>query len=221
MSGTQHEPTNAGEIAAGAAHSLNNLLGILYAASSYLGAPADPRSVERARIAVEQACASATALSAALSLLGLSARDVEAAGRGAGFVLDARALRDMLGALGDVAGVVAPIDPRPAAVTARLDRHTLRSLLVCGAFVLRRNRGPSVELRGAIHGPARDPDGGERVRFEIGAPAPETPPGGELSRHPCAMALEHVAVFLPALGAGVDWSTPGYVSVAVQVGVPR
>lgn len=221
MSVTSHDQSNAGEIAAGAAHALNNLLGVLYAASSYLEAPADPKGVERARGAIDQACASATALSAALSLLGLSARDVEAAGRGTGFMLDVDSQREILGTLTEVANVPAPVDPRLVAVAARLDRDTLRSILICGAFVLRRNGGPAAELRCVVHAPARDPDGVERLRFDVGAPAPATPTGGRLSRHPCAMALDHAAALLAALGVGIDQSTPGYVRVAVQVGGAR
>ena len=214
MSDTSHDQSNASEIAAGAAHALNNLLGVLYAASSYLEAPADPKAVERARVALDQACASATALSAALSLLGLSAGDVEEAGRGTGFMLDVEAQREILGMLSEVAGVPVPADPGLVAVAARLDRDTLRSILICGAFVLRRDGGPVAELRCAVRGPARDPDGVERLRFDIGAPAPATPTGGRLS-------LDHAAALLGALGVGIDQSTPGFVRVALQVGAQR
>ena len=221
MSDTSHDQSNASEIAAGAAHALNNLLGVLYAASSYLEAPADPKAVERARVALGQACASATALSAALSLLGLSARDVEEAGRGTGFMLEVEAQREILSMLSEVAGVPVPADPGLVAVAARLDRDTLRSVLICGAFVLRRDGGPVAELRCEVRGPARDPDGVERLRFDIGAPALATPTGGRLSRHPCAIALEHAAALLGALGVGIDQSTPGFVRVALQVGAQR
>lgn len=221
ISVTSHDQSSAREIAAGAAHALNNLLGVLYAESSYLEAPADPKGVERARVALDQACASATALSAALSLLGLSARDVEAAGRGTGFMLDVESQREILGMLSEAAGVPVPADPRLFAVVARLDRDTLRSLLICGAFVLRRNGGPVAELRCAVRGPARDPDGVERLSFDIGAPAPATPTGGRLYRHPCAIALDHAAALLPGLGVGIDQSTPSFVRVALQVGAQR
>ena len=63
--------TETSELAAAAAHALNNVIAVLYAASSYLESPANPRSLERATRALGDACGSALRLSAALSLLAL------------------------------------------------------------------------------------------------------------------------------------------------------
>ena len=89
------------------------------------------------------------------------------------------------------------------------------------SWAMRRATSAQAELRCAVRGLARDPDGVERLSFDIGGPAPATPTGGRLYRHPCAIALDHAAALLPGLGVGIDQSTPSFVRVALQVGAQR
>ncbi|MEK9775358.1 MAG: hypothetical protein VW339_04330, partial [Quisquiliibacterium sp.] len=67
--GPDHTPGRQ-ELASSAAHALNNLLAVLFAASSYLeDENPSARALERARSAVAGACASGEALGAGLALL--------------------------------------------------------------------------------------------------------------------------------------------------------
>jgi hypothetical protein len=212
----QEKTSDGRQFAAASAHALNNVLAVLYAASSHLESPGDARSVERARRALDDACADALALSAALSLLALGPQDVLGIPAGTQ-VLDAQDIERVLDTLETaLRATVSKTGLPEGALSASLDRDTLQAVLVCAAAALRR----SVRRDAPLHCDASFIGGHEggsaalvfALRSE--APAHAAPAGS--SRHPCALAIEHIAPLLPSLGAQLDLSTPGAASIRLE-----
>jgi hypothetical protein len=212
----QEKTSDGRQFAAASAHALNNVLAVLYAASSHLESPGDPRSLERARRAVDDACADALALSAALSLLSLGPQDVLGVPAGTQ-VLDAQDIERILDTLETAARATVSKTGLPqGALFASLDRDTLQSVLVCAAAALRR----SVRRDAPLHCDATFVGGHEgglaELVFELRSVAPAHAASAGSSRHPCAMAIEHIATLLPSLGAQLDLSTPGAASIRLE-----
>ena len=212
----QDKTSDGRHFAATSAHALNNVLAVLYAASSHLESPADARSVERARRAVDDACADALALSAALSLLALGPEDVLAVPAGAQ-VLDSQDIERVLDTLETaLRATVSKTGLPQGELSASLDRDTLQAVLVCAGAALRR----SVRRDAPLHCDATFIGGREggsaalvfALRSE--APAHAVPAGS--SRHPCALAIEHIAPLLPSLGAQLDLSAPGAATIRLE-----
>ena len=209
------------DAARGTAHSLNNVVGILYAASDYLEGPVDERSLERARKAIARAGASIQALAAALALLGLEPDDIKAAATRRPGALDADDLErifDSLRAVCDASctGVRESWLPVPILI----DRDTLQSILVCaGSFVLYTGAG-SVALRCTVRCVFDASGNVGEIIFEIGSEtrvsaAPGVPE--KAARHPCALALAHVSPMLMELGVAIETVDPTMWRVTVGV----
>jgi len=202
------------EVAAATAHSLNNLIATLYGASSYLEALPESAAVERARAAVDGACASAQALSAALYLLSLTVRDGQqlVSNHAFAIILDDEEQERLFDVLHEVAGVVrVSPDPDVRQATLQIDFDTLNALLICAAFNLRRDSGPQADLQCALTVAPAQPDA--HVSFELRAPALSAPAGqaGGRSSHPCALALNYAAAMLPVACVSVQMDQDGAV----------
>jgi hypothetical protein len=216
------EPLQAahGAVAGHAAHALNNITGILYAALDYLEAPTDAKSAERARTAVGRACANTLALSAALSLLALGPSDSAAAGTRTPARLAAADMARIADTLHAACGVQIPAGMEADMLgRTRIDRDTLQALLVCAGTVLRHSSGAAPELR--CHTDAGGGAAAERPRilFDLVTrePARAAASAASASRHPCAIALAHAPSVLAALGVRIDMAQQGAVRVVVEL----
>jgi hypothetical protein len=209
---------SASEIASAAGHALNNVLAYLYAASSYL----DDGEVDaaRARSAVEDACRGARALSAALSLLGMTRANV-ADIPVFSHIVDAPSLGRALDATGeDFAADRGPLDRLKGVYAATLDGDTIGALLLCAAAALRRSGGVSCVLRLAvatIFAP-NSVEGALRLELGLRATLPSGAAAPRRSSHcPCELALAHVATILPALDAALVQGDDGAIVLAVDL----
>ena len=209
------------EIASAAGHALNNVLAYLYAASSYL----DDGEVDaaRARGAVEDACRGARALSAALSLLGMTranVADVPAFGQ----TIDAATLGQALDATGeDFAADRGALDRLHGVHAATLDRDTIGALLLCATAALRRSGGVACVLRLAIT-TAATPEAdraASRLELKLRATLPSGAEAPRRSSHgPCELALAHVAAILPDLDAALAQGDDGAIVLAIDLRRP-
>ena len=212
---------NPSEIASAAGHALNNVLAYLYAASSYL----DDGEVDaaRARRAVEDACRGARALSAALSLLGMTRANV--AGVPAfGQTIDAVTLGQALDATGeDFAADRGALDLFHGVYAATLDRDTIGALLLCATAALRRSGGVSCVLRLAMT-TTLAPDADQAVRrleLRLRATLPSGAEAPRRSSHgPCELALAQVAAILPDLDAALVQDDDGAIMLAIDLRGP-
>ena len=201
----------ARELAAAAAHALNNVIAVLYAASSHLESAANPRSLERAARALGDACGSALCLSAALSLLALPPAGrlhVPAEGQEIHPEDLARVL-ETLEAATNAKSLLHDAGAEP--VKATLDRDTLQSLLLCTASVLRRAAGRDAPLRCDVRRTAG------RLEFELCCDASVAAGSPRSSRDPCELALAHAMAHLPVLATQMDRSRPGRILLCVDL----
>jgi hypothetical protein len=132
-------------------------------------------------------------------------------------VLDAQDIERILDTLETAARATVSKTGLPqGALLASLDRDTLQSVLVCAAAALRR----SVRRDAPLHCDATFVGGHEgglaELVFELRSVAPAHAASAGSSRHPCAMAIEHIATLLPSLGAQLDLSTPGAASIRLE-----
>jgi len=211
MSTTNAHSADAPELAAAAAHALNNVIAVLYAASSHLESPANPRSLERATRALDDACGSALCLSAALSLLALPPAgmlQVPAGGQEIHPDDIARVLETLEAATNAKSTLH---DAGAESVKATLDRDTLQSLLLCAAATLRRAAGRDAPLRCDV----RRTTGG--LEFELSCDGPLAADSPRSSRDPSELALAHAATHLPMLATQMDRSRPGSIRVRVEL----
>ncbi len=208
---TNAQSADAPELAAVAAHALNNVIAVLYAASSYLESAANPRSLERATRALGDACGSALCLSAALSLLALPPAGmlrVPAGGQELHPDDIARVLQTLEAATNAKPSLHnAGAEP----VKATIDRDTLQSLLLCAAAVLRRAADRDAPLRCDVRRTAG------RLEFELCCEGPASAGSLRSSRDPCELALAHAAAHLPVLAAQMDRSRPGSIRFCVEL----
>ena len=211
-----------GGVAGDAAHTLNNITGILYAALDYLEEPVAAKSAERARKAIDRACAQTLALSAALSLLALGPADAAAALARGPVPLADTDMERVVDTLHTACGVELPVGTAAALrVRTPIDRDTLQALLVCGGTLLRRATNAALLLRCRT-----DPVGGSaaptpRVVFDMvtSGPVGTTPgaAGGGAKPHLCAMALAHASLALAPLGVTIDLAHLGAGRVVVEL----
>lgn len=205
------------DMAAAGAHALNNIIAVLYAASSHLESAANPRSLERAVRSVHDASASALCLSAALSLLALPAAGMLRVPPGAQDIHPddvARVLETLEAATNAKAslhGVGAE------AVKATIDRDTLQSLLLCAAAVLRRAAGHAAPLRCDVRRATGSSATADRLEFELSCDVPAPTGSPRSSRDPCELALAHAAAHLPVLATRIERSRPGIIRLSVEL----
>ncbi len=205
---------NLQEVSAGAVHALNNVLAVLFAASSYLDEAGDEGTMDRARQAVENACKAGQAVSAGLAILGVDAEALKAA---ADISLDSPPLeRDeverILEVLGEVGGVHLREGNGPIPITViPLDREILQSLLICAAIALRREFGREI----GIVCDAGLSDG--RLVFKLHAEGVSATQSGfkNAARHPCSIAIEFAGAIFPQIGCEVVRTSPGSISIVL------
>lgn len=204
---------------AAAAHSLNNLIALLYRAED--GLDDAPEWTERA--AMTQALATASgagrALSAALQVLLLRPEDHDPAllARAWPRPFDANDATRLLATLAEVGAVRAAPDAKGALaafspVWPRIDRDAMAAILVCAAAALRAVTGPRTRLSCRVRtgpdtaaenpGAAAADDGRAALHFtlehEDGQDDPDDVAGAALkSQHPCALALARLPRLLP------------------------
>jgi hypothetical protein len=169
------------------AHDTNNLIGKLYAASSWLDEPQDPDAIEETRMALNDAVASATGLQAVLFLLSLTPTP---SGHEAGppGVLSLSAQAQLFTTLREVAGVHSP-EPSVqwASLACSPDFDTVRAVLVCAARLLRRQAGHQAVLHASL---CDLPHGRWQVALSASDAGPQAP--SDLHR-PETLALAHAA----------------------------
>ena len=210
------------DVAAGAAHEINNLLAMLYGAASYLEDAAESPSIARANSAIGSACATGKSLSAALYLLSLPEADAGAFApdTNATHLLDAEAQARILETLREVAAV-GYTDPITAkSVKVQLDPDTLTALLICVAFSIRREAGPREVIQCATrieHGAEGDH---AAFVFQLDSPhmaaravATSTP---IRAVDPCAIVLAHFSTIIPVERAALHRDRAG----AIQLRLP-
>ena len=211
-------------VAESAAHALNNVLATLFAAESYLEDAADGPN-GKAREAIASACASATALSAALHLLSISADDVPlltAAGSETG--LDVTVLHSLARWLADNAGIACDV-PAHGSIDVPFDYDSLKALLLCAGFDLRRRAGARAEVRCTIRQSAPHRNDQAQLGFDFSAPGSgNAAPGQRQSRHPCSIALDHAAAVLPPAGVSLRGAEGGsmgwHITLRTQTSQP-
>lgn len=208
---TNAHSADAQELAAAAAHSLNNVIAVLYAASSHLESAANPRSLERATRALGDACGSALCLSAALSLLALPPAGelcIPAGGQEIHPDDIARVLETLEAATNAKSSLH---DAGAWPVKATLDRDTLQSLLRCAASMLRRAAGRDAPLRCDVQRTAG------RLDFELCCDGPVAADSPRSSHDPCELALAHATAHLPMLATQMDRSRAGSIRLCVEL----
>jgi hypothetical protein len=210
-------------LAGSAAHALNNVLAVLFAASSYLedDTPSE-KAIGRARNAVDSACATGEALSAGLALLALGptgAATLYTTNAGdAVQQLDAHDLAEIARSLDTVAGIPAAgavFDSLAFPVRTWLDRETLRSLLVSAAVSLRRRFGKAceIEFSARLQGEPQLPAMSFELRPLLAPDA--TLPALRVNDHPCAIALETIAPQLEPVGSSVERGEQGQITIRI------
>lgn len=204
-----------------AAHALNNVTGVLYAALDHLEEPLGAHSAERARKAIDRACASTMALSAAFSLLGLGSDDVKAAMARQPNLLEPAELTRTFDILSSVCGVaVSAGEPAAVGLRIRIDRDTLQALLVCAGLCLKHSGGSELSLQWRGEASPATVGGVPRIRFDMlarqTAGAVPRPASEGAGQHPCALALSHARVVLAPLGLVIHPAQHGAVCVAVD-----
>lgn len=207
------------DLGGGIAHALNNVVGVLYAASSYLEEPLNPKLAGRARKAVDDACANALALSAALSLLSLAPSDAELARRSGARPLERQDLERLGTVLREVAEVqlAAPASAAEA-IALHLEREIVQSVLVCAAYGLRRLHGRQAVLQGTLSTTPPAPHAAAELRFEVrtAAAAAAEAAGARAGSDPYLPALRHASAMLQDLGLSVAACGADRVSLAVR-----
>lgn len=201
------------------AHALNNMLSVLFGAASDLEAPVDEAALSRVREAVAHACAGAQGLSAALNLLALGVQPFARGEPAHRFSLEPFDLNCVLENLAATASLdfTAVAEGAPT-LSARVDRDTLQSALVCAAVALRRQHGNQLPLQCA-------PlllEGQGPLLFELSLDSVRegTANSSRLAHHPCQLALAEARLALEALGIHIETPRTGCVRILVDCGAP-
>ena len=202
------------EVSAGAVHALNNVLAVLFAASSYLEEPDDAGSVERARQAVENACKAGQAVSAGLAILGLDTEALKSAAEISrnSSPLESDDFERIFDAVREVGGVrFAEGSGRFPDAVIPLDRENLQALLICAATALRREFGRDIDLVCDAR-----MSGGQMV-FELRSEVAQAGRAGfkHTARHPCSIAIERAEATFPHIGCVLHRPAPGAIRIAV------
>lgn len=214
---TNDHSADARELAAAAAHALNNVVAVLYAASSLLESAANPRSLERATRALGDACGSALCLSAALSLLSLPSAGLPHVSAGLHEIHPddlARVLETLEAATNIRSSGQVAVDET---VKATLDRDTLQSLLLCAGALLRRAAGRDALLRCDVRLAAGRSGAPGKLEFELCCEGPAPAASPHSSRDPCELALAHAMAHLPVLATQMERSSPGSIRFGVSL----
>lgn len=214
---TNDHSADARKLAAAAAHALNNVIAVLYAASSHLESATNPRSLERATRALGDACGSALCLSAALSLLALPPAGMLRVPAGGQEIHpdDIARVLETLEAATNAKSLLHDAGAEP--VKATLDRDTLQSLLLCAASVLRRAAGRDAPLRCDVRRTAGSGGTTGRLDFELCCDGPVAAGSPRSSRNPCDLALAHATAHLPVLATQMERSRPGSIRLCVEL----
>jgi len=214
---TNDHSADARELAAAGAHALNNVIAVLYAASSHLESATNPRSLERGTRALGDACGSALCLSAAFSLLALPPAGMLRVPAG-GQEINADDIDRVLETLEAATNAKSLLhDGAGEPVKATLDRDTLQSLLLCAAAVLRRAAGRDAPLRCDVRRTAGSSDTTGRLDFELCCDGPVAADLPQSSRDPCELALAHATAHLPMLATQMDRARPGSIRLCVEL----
>lgn len=210
-----HQP-EAFELAASAAHALNNIIAVLYAASSHLESVGNPRSLERGTRALTDACGSALCLSAALSLLALPPGRLLSVPAGGQEIHrdDIARICENLEIAASVTSSLYDVNDKPVKTT--LDRDTLQSLLLCAAAVLRRAAGRDAQLHCDIRLLHGGTGSSARIEFELYCDGSMVGGSPQDSRAPCELALAYAVTHLPLLDTQMELSLPGSVRFGVN-----
>lgn len=213
--------SSMGTVAREAAHALNNVTGVLFAALDHLEEPLDARSADRARKAIDRACASTLALSAAFSLLGLGPDDAKAALARQPATVEPSELARTFDLLFSVCGVaVSAGEPAASGHRIRMDRDTLQAVLMCAAACLKYSGGSELSLQWGREASPAAVGGVPRIRFDMlarqAADGASAPPRKGAGQHPCALALSHARDVLAPLGLVIHLAQQGAVSVAID-----
>jgi hypothetical protein len=214
---TNDHSADSRELAAAAAHALNNVIAVLYAASSHLESAANPRSLERATRALGDACGSALCLSAALSLLALPPAGMLRVPAGGQEIHpdDIARVLETLEAATNAKSLLHDASAEP--VMATLDRDTLQSLLLCAASVLRRAAGRDAPLRCDVRRTAGSSGTTGRLEFELCCDGPVAGGSPRSSPDPCELALAHATAHLTVLATQMERSRPGRMRLCVEL----
>jgi hypothetical protein len=207
------------ELAGSAAHALNNVLSVLYAASARLEGDVSENSAESARRAIERASTITKTLSAALSLTSLEPKDIEALVLPSARQLKSNDIDKIVLALQESCNVESKRDPGPwQAETIVVDFNTLESVLVCIGAAIRHTLGKSASLSCSINKSEQSCSSRRQLSFEFAVESEM--PSNEFatpSRDPCSLALLYVSEILPQLGLHIVNSEPGKTSVTVEL----
>lgn len=188
------------------AHDANNLIGKLFAASSWLDDAPEPEAIDEARLALSDAVASATGLQAVLQLLSLTpSHPAPADGQPERLSLTAQS--QLFLGLREAAGVHGPQpSPQWSELAIPFEVDTLRALLVCAARLLRRQAGAQAVLHVEL-----SLLGQGQWRIALSAPGVPREAAGRTEQRAEALALSHAArcLGLAALPWEAQQSTPG------------
>ncbi len=191
------------DVAAGVAHAMNNLLASLYGAASYLEAAAQTPGIARASTAIGSATATGQALSAALYLLSLTEADMNAiASKEVGrHLLDDAEQERLFEALTESANVDCAKPSVGIKPKVHLDPDTLKALLICAAFNMRREAGPREVIRCTVRVEQGTVSDHAALVFELDAPSMAartiSAPVSVRAEHPCAIAMAYFGAILP------------------------
>jgi hypothetical protein len=179
-------------------HDANNLIGKLYAASSWLDAPVDDVALTQTRLAVADATACAMGLQAVFHLLSLKST-CERPVRHPTQCLSLSDQAKLFASLAEAANVQCP-EPttRCAVVPSGSDFDTLCALLVCAARLLRRQSGSKAALQCRVQVLSAS-----CLQFSLSAWPARTTHATEPNT-PESLALGHAAACLG--GQGLSWS---------------
>ena len=211
-----HQP-EAFELAASAAHALNNIIAVLYAASSHLESVGNPRSLERGTRALTDACGSALCLSAALSLLALPPGRLLSVPAGGQEIHrdDIARICENLEIAASVTSSLYDVNDKPVKTT--LDRDTLQSLLLCAAAVLRRAAGRDAQLHCNIRLPHGGTGSSAILEFELCCDGLMVGGSPRHSRTPCELALAYAVTNLPLIDTQLELSSSGSMRFGVNL----
>lgn len=204
------------ELAASAAHALNNIIAVLYAASSHLESGGNPRSLERGTRALADACGSALCLSAALALLALPPGGMLSVPAGGQEIHpdDIARIIETLEIATSASSSLHDVNDKPVKTT--IDRDTLQSLLLCAASVLRRAAGRDAQLHCDVRLLNGSSGTTARLEFELSCEGSAVAGSPRASRDPCELALAYAVTHLPALDAQMERCGPGNIRVLVD-----
>lgn len=209
--------TEARELAAAAAHELNNVIALLHAASSHLESAANPGSLERAARGLGEACGSALCLSAALSLLGLPPAGsllLPAGGQEIHPEDIARVLETLEAATNAKSFLH---DAGADTVKATIDCNTVQCLLLCAGAVLCSAAGRNAALRCDVRLTGGDSGTPGQLEFELCCDASVAADSPRSSSDLCELALAHATAHLPVLATQMERSRPGRIRLCVEL----